>query len=73
MLHQGSNITQFESKSCDLSDLATSCEEKIQSQGEFLAEFVDDEDGELYAEHIANRSEPESSNEQALTVLPWFR
>ena len=53
-----------------LSDLATSCEEKIQSLGEFLAEFVDDEDGELYAEHIASRSEPESSNEQALTVLP---
>ena len=72
MLHQGSNITQFESKSCSisLSDLATSCEEKMQSLGEFLAEFVDDEDGELYAEHIANRSEPESSNEQALTVLP---
>jgi hypothetical protein len=53
-----------------LSDLATSCEEKMQSLDDFLAEFVDDEDGELYAEHIANRSEPESSKEQALTVLP---
>ena len=35
-----------------LSDLATSCDEKMQSLGDFLAEFVDDEDGEVYREHI---------------------
>jgi hypothetical protein len=53
-----------------VSDLASSCEEKMQSLDEFLAEFVDDEDGEAYAEYLESQSEPQSSEEQALTVSP---
>ena len=53
-----------------VSDLASSCEEKMESLGEFLAEFVDDEDGRLYAEYIESQSEAQSSEEQALTVSP---
>jgi hypothetical protein len=41
-----------------LSDLASFCEEKMQSLDDFLAEFVDDEDGKMYAEYIASKSEP---------------
>jgi hypothetical protein len=50
-----------------VSDLASSCEEKMQSLDEFLAEFVDDEDGRLYEEYLESQSEPQSSEEQALT------
>jgi hypothetical protein len=53
-----------------VSDLASSCEEKMQSLDDFLAEFVDDEDGEAYAEYIESQSKPQSSEEQALTVSP---
>jgi hypothetical protein len=53
-----------------VSDLASSCEEKIQSLDDFLAEFVDDEDGKVYAEYIASKSKPQSLKEQALTTSP---
>ena len=53
-----------------LSDLASSCEEKMQSLDDFLAEFVDDEDGEAYADYKESKSKPQSSEEQALTVSP---
>lgn len=53
-----------------VSDLASSCDEKMQSLEEFLAEFVDDEDGEAYAEYIESQLEPQSSEEQALTISP---
>lgn len=48
-----------------LSDLATSCEEKMQSLDDFLAEFVADEDGEAYAEYKESKSKPQSSEEQS--------
>jgi hypothetical protein len=53
-----------------LCEIGSSCEEKMQSLGEFLAEFVGDEDGEAYAEYLESQSEPQSSEEQALTVSP---
>jgi hypothetical protein len=53
-----------------LPDLASFCEEKMQSLDDFLAEFVDDEDGKVYEEYIASKSEPKSLKEQALTVSP---
>jgi hypothetical protein len=53
-----------------VSDLASSCEEKMQSLDDFLAEFVGDEDGDVYAEYIESKSEPQSLEEQALTVSP---
>jgi hypothetical protein len=48
-----------------LSDLADFCEEKMQSLADFLAEFVDDEDGKMYAEYIENRSEAIKSEPMA--------
>ena len=50
-----------------VSDLASSCEEKMQSLDDFLAEFVD---GEAYAEYIESQSKPQSSEEHALTISP---
>jgi hypothetical protein len=53
-----------------VSDLASSCEEKMQSLDDFLAEFVGDEDGDVYAEYKESKSEPQSLEEQALAVSP---
>jgi hypothetical protein len=63
-----------------VSDLANPCEEKMHALDDFLAEFVDDEDGEAYAEYKESKSKPQSSEEQsseeqsseeqALTVSP---
>lgn len=39
-----------------LSDLASFCEEKMESLADFLAEFVDDEDGEMYEEYVERES-----------------
>jgi hypothetical protein len=48
-----------------LSDLADFCQEKMQSLADFLAEFVDDEDGKMYAEYIASKSEAIKSEPMA--------
>jgi hypothetical protein len=53
-----------------LSDLASFCEEKMQSLDDFLAEFVDDEDGKMYAEYIASKSEPIKSEPMASKLEP---
>ena len=48
-----------------LSDLADFCEEKMQSLANFLAEYVDDEDGKMYAEYIESKSEAIKSESMA--------
>ena len=48
-----------------LSDLADFCEEKMQSLADFLAEYVDDEDGKMYAEYIESKSEAIKSESMA--------
>jgi len=53
-----------------LSDLADFCEEKMQSLADFLAEFVDDEDGKMYAEYIASKSESIKSESMASKLEP---
>jgi hypothetical protein len=53
-----------------LSDLADFCEEKMQSLADFLAEFVDDEDGKMYAEYIESKSEAIKSEPQASRLEP---
>jgi hypothetical protein len=53
-----------------LSDLADLCEEKMQSLADFLAEFVDDEDGKMYAEYIASKSELIKSESMASKLEP---
>ena len=53
-----------------LSDLADFCEEKMQSLADFLAEFVDDEDGKMYAEYIESRSESIKSEPIASRLEP---
>ena len=62
-----------------LSDLADFCEEKMQSLADFLAEFVegrpfrcvrDDEDGKMYAEYIASKSELIKSESMASKLEP---
>ncbi len=40
-----------------LSDLGSTCEKKMRSLDSFLAKFVGDRDGKIYAEHIGNNSE----------------
>jgi hypothetical protein len=54
-----------------LSDLASFCEEKMQSLANFLAEFVDDEDGKMYAEYIASKTESLESEPMASRLEPW--
>lgn len=39
-----------------LSDLANTCDKKMKSLDNFLAKFLDDENGKVYADHIANNS-----------------
>jgi len=53
-----------------LSDLADFCEEKMQSLADFLAEFVDDEDGKMYAENIASKLEATKSEPMASRIEP---
>jgi hypothetical protein len=53
-----------------LSDLADFCEEKMQSLADFLAEFVDDEDGKMYAEYIESKSEAIKSEPMASRLEP---
>ena len=53
-----------------LSDLASFCEEKMQSLDDFLAEFVDDEDGKMYAEHVETKSESIKSEPMASKLEP---
>jgi len=53
-----------------LSDLASFCEEKMQSLDDFLAEFVDDEDGKMYAEHVESKSESIKSEPMASKLEP---
>ena len=53
-----------------LSDLASFCEEKMQSLDDFLAEFVDDEDGKIYAEHVETKSESIKSEPMASKLEP---
>ena len=48
-----------------LSDLADFCEEKMEALDDFLAEFLDDEDGKMYAEYIESKSEAIKSEPQA--------
>jgi hypothetical protein len=52
------------------SDLASFCEEKIQSLDEFLTEFVDDEDGKMYAEYVESQSESTESEPMASKLEP---
>ena len=53
-----------------LSDLADFCKEKMQSLADFLAEFVDDEDGKMYAKYIESKSEAIKSEPTASRVEP---
>jgi hypothetical protein len=53
-----------------LSDLADFCEEKMQSLADFLAEFVDDEDGKMYAKYIESKSERIKSESIANKLEP---
>lgn len=53
-----------------VSDLAGFCEDKMQSLADFLAEFVDDEDGKMYAEYIASKTETIESEPMASKVEP---
>ena len=53
-----------------LSDLASFCEEKMQSLDDFLTEFVDDEDGKMYAEHVETKSESIKSEPMASKLEP---
>ena len=39
-----------------LSDLAKTCDKKMKSLDNFLAKFVGDENGRIYAEHFSNRT-----------------
>ena len=39
-----------------LSDIENTCQKKMRSLDNFLAKFVGDEDGKIYADHIANES-----------------
>lgn len=39
-----------------LSDLANTCDKKMKSLDTFLAKFVNDKNGKVYADHIANNS-----------------
>ncbi|HZB18035.1 MAG TPA: hypothetical protein VE445_12790 [Nitrososphaeraceae archaeon] len=53
-----------------LSDLASFCKEKMQSLDDFLTEFVDDEDGKMYAEHVETKSESIKSEPMASKLEP---
>jgi hypothetical protein len=53
-----------------ISDLAGFCEDKMQSLADYLAEFVDDEDGKMYAEHIATKTKTIESETMASKVEP---
>ena len=53
-----------------LSDLADFCEEKMESLDDFLAEFLGDKDGKMYAEYIESKSEAIKSEPQASRLEP---
>jgi hypothetical protein len=40
-----------------LSDLAKTCDKKMKSLDDFLAKFVGDKNGKIYAEHISNKTD----------------
>jgi len=42
----------------------------MQSLDDFLAEFVDDEDGKMYAEHVESKSESIKSEPMASKLEP---
>lgn len=39
-----------------LSNMAKTCDKKMSTLDTFLAQFVDDQDGKAYAEHVSNKS-----------------
>jgi hypothetical protein len=72
MLYQGSTYSQVVPNPTlpMLSDLASFCEEKMQSLADFLAEFEDYEDGKMYTEFIASKTEPIESEPMASRLEP---